>query len=102
DGIRDWSVTGVQTCALPILRFEAAELLRVAHLRGRLFEALVAGVRCRDLQRHIIGVAVDGHATLDTRPRHPFGFDVPRVGAKQRSEERRVGKEGRGWGGWDG
>ena len=21
DGIRDWSVTGVQTCALPILRF---------------------------------------------------------------------------------
>ena len=27
DGIRDWSVTGVQTCALPILKFSEANTL---------------------------------------------------------------------------
>src|SRR5205807_6007927 len=33
DGIRDYKVTGVQTCALPILRLEVAERLRhlIAH-----------------------------------------------------------------------
>src|SRR5258706_2203080 len=30
DGIRDWSVTGVQTCALPIYRVMARHLLLVA------------------------------------------------------------------------
>src|SRR5438093_13615882 len=42
DGIRDWSVTGVQTCALPISREGARRggalgrlaRLRVGHLRG--------------------------------------------------------------------
>src|SRR5262249_56824840 len=35
DGIRDWSVTGVQTCALPIsddLRAEVGEILRAGQL----------------------------------------------------------------------
>src|SRR5262249_58857443 len=62
DGIRDWSVTGVQTCALPIC------------LRRR-----------------------------RTGPGHPIGWCWARRRATRRScrrsEERRVGKEGRSRGG---
>src|SRR5256886_9466545 len=75
DGIRDLTVTGVQTCALPIsLAFQAQELLR-RELEGLiprgLAERLVPGRRGRD--------------------------PVPNVqvhALQQRgSEERRVGKE---------
>ena len=33
DGIRDWSVTGVQTCALPICSHRAIEVLLLTILR---------------------------------------------------------------------
>ena len=33
DGIRDWSVTGVQTCALPILEQLAAANSKILHKR---------------------------------------------------------------------
>src|SRR5437762_14228531 len=59
DGIRDTSVTGVQTCALPI--YLARGLQRVLVVQGVVV-------------RHPADPAVD-------------------VGAAQRSEERRVGKE---------
>src|SRR5262249_60077546 len=71
DGIRDWSVTGVQTCALPISRFLAYGNARmnqgisVSEEPGS--DVAVPGV-ARRVQRHI-----DEH----------------------RSEERRVGKEWR-------
>src|SRR5438093_8435317 len=63
DGIRDWSVTGVQTCALPI-----SEIVGAAHppVQPRLF------------RHRIRNQPVDEQA-----PRHHAG----------RSEERRVGKE---------
>src|SRR5262249_58428297 len=64
DGIRDWSVTGVQTCALPI----SARLPCFA-VTGEVLAA---------------ELAVDFAAFLE--------LDVQ---ALKRSEERRVGKEGR-------
>ena len=72
DGIRDYDVTGVQTCALPILR-------RTASVRG--------GCHDTALRRPFPGLAPTGHA----RPRlRPHGSRSVR---SHRSEERRVGKE---------
>src|SRR5262249_57930380 len=70
DGIRDWSVTGVQTCALPIY-------LGLSDRRRRHRDhgpAQSAGARFR-------------------------GLPAPR--SARRSEERRVGEEGRVRGGGD-
>src|SRR5690606_40647072 len=78
DGIRCFHVTGVQTCALPI--FDAlfgAGLSRP--VEGRALEVL------REVERSAVPVcAVDV----------PSGLDGA-TGQVQRSEERRVGKEGR-------
>src|SRR5256886_2812504 len=68
DGIRDLTVTGVQTCALPILERQRADA-------GRLLSPAVARVA------HPAAVHGDGHARR-----------LRRAGAV-RSEERRVGKE---------
>src|SRR5437879_13869483 len=77
DGIRDTSVTGVQTCALPISRLGSA-----ARLGGG------SGKLGADLLQH---AADEGRNQLG-------------LGARGgRSEERRVGKEcGSGGWGWDG
>src|SRR5262249_59548729 len=74
DGIRDWSVTGVQTCALPIL--EASYFVLGSRSIGR------AAVSSGDVGSPVLA--------------RPF-FDV--LAGRERSEERRVGEEGRG-GGW--
>src|SRR5207302_7581634 len=67
DGIRDFHVTGVQTCALPILfRLRPDDRHAVVHVAG------TGGPeqrRCRYPQRHLL------------------------AGRAARSEERRVGKE---------
>src|SRR5260370_18920480 len=78
DGIRDSSVTGVQTCALPIsLSFGAGS--------GRIGDAEAAadgfGAAWRDGQQFAHGGSDQRARTRGTRGR--------------RSEERRVGKEGR-------
>src|SRR5256885_3228315 len=72
DGIRDYKVTGVQTCALPICLNEVTDLPGLQELKA-------AGL-------------LDGHL--------PPGFDVPlpkisddQAPDEDRSEERRVGKE---------
>src|SRR5262249_57686030 len=78
DGIRDWSVTGVQTCALPIsgLRVEPerpAGGAPQARVTGKFssFELVAAGAPARWISGHVDA---------------------------GRSEERRVGKEWRsGW-----
>src|SRR5262249_59694554 len=77
DGIRDWSVTGVQTCALPICqaRFETAGSL----CRGR--RVWVLAELSRDPVEVVRGDAVRKFLLLSN------GHD--------RSEERRVGKEWR-------
>src|SRR5207237_5057851 len=97
DGIRDSSVTGVQTCALPIYR----DLEPVAHLAQHL---VVGGLDL--VQRDRRGVrAVQPHLALDGR-----GLEAGLVGVDQeagdalvgeRSEERRVGKEWRAGWSWD-
>src|SRR5262249_59677116 len=91
DGIRDWSVTGVQTCALPISDDErgSARGADGGHLRldevsyrggveGR--EGHVPAVQHADGAEHV--EQVDRVEGLEQR-------------AGPRSEERRVGEEGR-------
>src|SRR5262249_56866836 len=78
DGIRDWSVTGVQTCALPIYlgRQVARPRRDVQRNRWRSLPMDVSARSC-DLASQI------------GRPRSPSRLSrLP-----QRSEERRVGKE---------
>src|SRR2546430_11677442 len=69
DGIRDLTVTGVQTCALPIYQRSLSRDQRLGDLR----------------YRARIGAAFE--------PRGRLVFGDQRV--RDRSEERRVGKEGR-------
>src|SRR5262249_59201892 len=88
DGIRDWSVTGVQTCALPI-------------------SEEIAGGRDRGPQACITTESGCGHRTgLDGRAGVAAGQIASRRAARrprpgERSEERRVGKEGRSRGSSD-
>src|SRR5256885_7279869 len=82
DGIRDYKVTGVQTCALPIFpwvdRAQAEHDAFAEVLRSRGVDVLLLADALRtalqDDRAHAAGV----HAAVDDR-----------------SEERRVGKEGR-------
>src|SRR5262249_61069849 len=82
EGIRDWSVTGVQTCALPIYRSvddrSPAEAIELALVDD--------GVDAyRKLERSML-VVHDGCA-------HIRNVQIHRIA--ERSEERRVGKESR-------
>src|SRR5699024_11228611 len=76
DGIRDRNVTGVQTCALPILR-----LRREGHINGQEVPEIIL------LNSH------DGSSSYQMIP-GIFRF-VCTNGLVCRSEERRVGKERR-------
>src|SRR5260370_10802492 len=80
DGIRDSSVTGVQTCALPIC--DARTARRDTHAASRLLELLAR--RSQGLQRCIAALSQRG---VSDSP----GLWPSRV--RRRSEERRVGKE---------
>src|SRR2546430_13544665 len=77
DGIRDLTVTGVQTCALPICRLGA-----LAHVLLLVEEEDIAQRRCDvfglSVELPLAGAEQLGGAALD---------------ARARSEERRVGKE---------
>src|SRR5690606_40760177 len=89
DGIRDFHVTGVQTCALPISaaaeRFAAGD----RRVRGRRDRAGGRG----DARRGATGGAMAGGRGISRRGSPP---GVARRGARAlRSEERRVGKEWR-------
>src|SRR5207245_5635570 len=92
DGIRDATVTGVQTCALPIYLLVVLGWLFTpvlawgASYAGLWLGAVVAARLSRPLV--MLGVAALGAAI--------FGFAAL---AMWRSEERRVGKEVGLWGG---
>src|SRR5437016_13919142 len=78
DGIRDWSVTGVQTCALPIYAHGQGAHPAIDEPGGERIDRLSPYLhQAANFFDHVIG------------PRHGPGDDVGR------SEERRVGKEGR-------
>src|SRR5207248_8632110 len=93
DGIRDRTVTGVQTCALPIYRGYVSDITRTYPASGAFTPEqgeLYALVRAA-------GTAALARCTPGTEWR-----DVHRTAAlviAERSEERRVGKEGTSWGG---
>src|SRR3712207_9411931 len=74
DGIRDIGVTGVQTCALPILQLELLEDVAHVVLHGVLADEQLAG---------------------DLAVVEPLGHEAEHLELSigQRSEERRVGKE---------
>src|SRR2546430_6027628 len=80
DGIRDLTVTGVQTCALPISGSYRAELaceLRAIAAGGASVLGLRQEARARRQRAERVACVDDAHA--DDQP--------------ERSEERRVGKE---------
>src|SRR5690606_39830362 len=86
DGIRDFHVTGVQTCALPILCPTSLESDCARKQR------LVVRYLCSSCDRPDRGApgapesATRNEDSIVSSPRTPFAA---------RSEERRVGKEGR-------
>src|SRR5207248_8959471 len=96
DGIRDRTVTGVQTCALPICRAEMEQ--RQANMRQRLAK-LAPQIAFLDAIRAELpedGIFVDEVTQIGFAARLLFPVYKPRT---FRSEERRVGKECRvGWG----
>src|SRR5262249_59935806 len=96
DGIRDWSVTGVQTCALPIFAVEGRlalgrRLKFLMAVRQQFFGglALVFG----QLGDHFRFVLVAQRPQLLV----PLRCTLDALGLEFRSEERRVGKGGRSW-----
>src|SRR5258706_4416208 len=82
DGIRDWSVTGVQTCALPILA-------NCANWFGGVYQ---------DPKNQFAQFAMDVPTMFDLFPDTVLPEDQKKAFLAERtsrSEERRVGKEGR-------
>src|SRR5205807_6076050 len=94
-GIRDYKVTGVQTCALPILGHTIINLLvkyisRLGLSRGNYIEITCAEVRLE------VSLLV-GIKKSKRKRAVPDLASFSRTGASKvrtRSEERRVGKEG--------
>src|SRR5438093_6636892 len=84
DGIRDWSVTGVQTCALPICLARNLLLSQISERKNCIGQ--LTG-RQRKFDRFLIRAE---ERQLDRPPRVHDTSDA-------RSEERRVGKECRSW-----
>src|SRR5207248_8125041 len=81
DGIRDRTVTGVQTCALPISS-------------GRFGKFLKRGSRCA-CDSSMTGARAAAAEPVIPSPRRMRGRrDISSIGVPCRSEERRVGKEG--------
>src|SRR5262249_58611296 len=87
DGIRDWSVTGVQTCALPICPTAPRGSCRRREGAAMLVDLV------QTLTRD--GVRLDGAYQAPTRP-GSAGLAVDAF-VFLRSGERRVGEEGRWW-----
>src|SRR5690606_40791893 len=91
DGIRDFHVTGVQTCALPICRSFHWYDLPAGWLEGRTFDLLVVDgpPSTGEMNRYPVLPMMAGH--LSDRA-VVFLDDADR--ADERSEERRGGKAG--------
>src|SRR5207245_8081882 len=92
DGIRDATVTGVQTCALPI--WKVKQVHRSIVLIGMMGAGKSSVGRCL---RRRMGLAL---LDIDEVVASNFGMSIPEIFAeygekkfRERSEERRVGKE---------
>src|SRR5690606_40873968 len=101
DGIRDFHVTGVQTCALPIL-FAREENLAIAYGMGITAEKVAEewNVSREDQDAFALGSHRKALAAIE---RGEFREEITplEVVAHLRSEERRGGKDGRARGGWE-
>src|SRR5207249_7453851 len=93
DGIRDRNVTGVQTCALPISFKEQVRRRREGKIDAA-DETLFSGEVLTGRMALARGL-IDGIGDLRSVMRARFGDTVRLVSIATRSEERRVGKEGR-------
>src|SRR5262249_58744916 len=94
DGIRDWSVTGVQTCALPICANGARKSVENTRMRASARPKLGSANAWATSGRPAKYSAISRGCT------RPTYMASAMVEPMARSEERRVGKEGRcGWGG---
>src|SRR5690606_41140121 len=95
DGIRDFHVTGVQTCALPIYGYRDCGTKAEAYQK----EAGVACGRCGGISGY--QKACDLDENRDDKHMWAVSMEVVGNGCndEDRSEERRVGKErrARGW-----
>src|SRR5205807_3750362 len=94
DGIRDYKVTGVQTCALPIstqdlLDYPARHVRQPVVAPGVAVRQLLV-VQAEEMEQRGVQV-VDVDLVLDGVPAELVGGAVDQA----RSEERRVGKEWR-------
>src|SRR5205823_12080456 len=92
DGIRDKLVTGVQTCALPILTTASIDTTSTATLNlggseGAWLAATAAAVHAPTMIDTLVGVMVRTGRICRIRSAGPL------VASCRRSEERRVGKE---------
>src|SRR5439155_10123795 len=89
DGIRDGHVTGVQTCALPIL---GPSYFRCALAENNIAAILVVPLLTEDRRDIVLGERVP-EVARPHQPLEPFGaashFDQRLI----RSEERRAGKQ---------
>src|SRR5262249_59240553 len=94
DGIRDWSVTGVQTCALPISA-QQRKVLHVARTDLDAVRVFFDELEGFDVDRFGDDAESGLRACFGEQLQSFFAHSLERVG---RSEERRVGKGGGGGG----
>src|SRR5690606_41170709 len=92
DGIRDFHVTGVQTCALPIFIVDATRASGKLRPKTR-NDARILGVGIWPLTMDELRRQRDARAAAVKAATEALGAE-PVLGWR-RSEERRVGKEGR-------
>src|SRR5690606_40123088 len=94
-GIRDFHVTGVQTCALPIFQYLTKSGVKAGNLQGQIDGRVAFDIPLKS------GITAS-EVTLDARTtisdvRLPNALDNISIDGGElavRSEERRVGKEG--------
>src|SRR5205807_7881137 len=90
DGIRDYKVTGVQTCALPICRTASPDYFRtmgIPLLLGRSF------TDADNAQGPLVAIVNEALVRKYLPDRNPLDQQLIVNEKKYRSEERRVGKE---------